>query len=180
MKTRNTSWIVLSIFSIFLNSQLHAEESSLVDLGTLRINSLAYGVSGDGSVVVGTNYDTLITNSSAFKYTQSGGMVDLGTLAGDNYSYANGISADGSIIVGNSANSTALTNRAFKYTDVGGMVDLGSLAGKGVKLILCPEKYSYFSIQPVFIKKPYVSLNNPKRSGRLFKDTYGLPFDYQK
>jgi probable HAF family extracellular repeat protein len=60
--------------------------------------SWAYGVSADGSVVVGRSYNAA-GQWRAFRWTASGGMQDLGTLGGSE-SEAYGVSADGSVVVG--------------------------------------------------------------------------------
>jgi probable HAF family extracellular repeat protein len=82
-------------------------ESGLQDIDTLGgDNSVAYGVSGDGSAVVGGGY--LPTGYHAFLWTSSLGMVDLNTylatlgvdLTGWELSEATAISTDGSAIVG--------------------------------------------------------------------------------
>src|SRR5262245_40204949 len=60
--------------------------------------STAYAVSADGSTVVGTS------GGRAFRWTTSGGMVDLGQLPGGsspNFAYA--VSADGSVVIGQSS-----------------------------------------------------------------------------
>jgi probable HAF family extracellular repeat protein len=55
---------------------------SLTWLGTLGGNdSVAYGVSADGSVVVGWSYNAA-GYPRAFRWTAAGGMQDLGTLGG--------------------------------------------------------------------------------------------------
>jgi probable HAF family extracellular repeat protein len=87
------------------------------DLGTLGGDeSHAYGVSADGSVVVGTAH-----NSNwywrAFRWTRTAGMRDLGVL-NDWYSIAYGVSADGLVVVGES------DRRAFRWTRATGMRDL--------------------------------------------------------
>jgi probable HAF family extracellular repeat protein len=64
----------------------------------------------------------------AFRWTEAGGMVGLGSLAGGAfYSIAYGVNSDGSVVVGqsNSANGW----EAFRWTEAGGMVGLGDLAG---------------------------------------------------
>jgi len=79
--------------------------SGMVNLGTLPgLASRAYGVSGDGSVVVGV----LTSPDHAMMWTPSLGMVDLNTylpslhvdLTGWTLTAANGVSADGRTIVG--------------------------------------------------------------------------------
>jgi len=89
-----------------------AQAQSFQALGT---NTLAYGVSVDGSVVSGTG------SGQAFRRTDAGGLVLLGTLAGGSRSAGNGISADGSTVVGNS------DAQATRWTAATGMVGLGFL-----------------------------------------------------
>ncbi|MDP2430895.1 MAG: autotransporter domain-containing protein [Pseudomonadota bacterium] len=97
----------------------------LDDLGTLGGTvSQAYGVSADGSVVVG--YADTGAAWHAFRWT-SGGMVDLGTLGGTR-SWAVGVSADGAVVVGGADTAGNAAYHAFRWTS-GGMVDLGTLNG---------------------------------------------------
>ena len=56
-----------------------------------------YGISGDGSVVVGLGWDGC--NAYGFRWQDSTGMVSLGSLDG-NSSRADAVNADGSVIVG--------------------------------------------------------------------------------
>jgi probable HAF family extracellular repeat protein len=100
--------------------------------GNPAFNSLASGISADGSVVVG--FGTSATGTEAFRWTQAGGMVGLGDLAGGGFgSGASAVSADGSIVVGTgtSGGATVASSRqeAFRWTQAGGMVGLGDLAG---------------------------------------------------
>jgi probable HAF family extracellular repeat protein len=97
------------------------------DLGTLGGNSSeAWGVSADGSVVVGWAYNAA-WQTRAFRWTAAGGMQDLGTLGGGS-SGAHGVSADGSVVVGWAWNAAG-QYRAFRWTAAGGMQDLGTLGG---------------------------------------------------
>ena len=99
------------------------KETDMVSLGG---NTNATGVSADGSVIVGY-FDVFGTNTiQAFLWTQSNGIVPLGSL--DNcgnegcVSGATAVSADGSVIVGNSASSNTL--EGFRWTQVTGMQSL--------------------------------------------------------
>jgi len=110
---------------------------SLTWLGTLGGDrSWAYAVSADGSVVVGKS-ENAAGRFHAFRWTESGGMQDLGTLPGGRYSYAFAVSADGSVVVGWATNAAGY-DRAFRWTASGGMQDLNttyaSLLGNGSEL----------------------------------------------
>ena len=103
---------------------------SLTWLGTLGGDrSWAYAVSADGSVVVGKS-ENAAGRFHAFRWTESGGMQDLGTLPGGRYSYAFAVSADGSVVVGWATNAAGQF-RAFRWTASGGIQDLGTLPGGG-------------------------------------------------
>ncbi len=92
------------------------------DLGTLGGGkSVAYGVSADGSVVVGKAHNAA-GQDRAFRWTAAGGMRSLGTLGGGE-SEARGVSADGSVVVGVAENAAGEA-RAFRWTAAGGMEDL--------------------------------------------------------
>jgi probable HAF family extracellular repeat protein len=98
-------------------------------LGTLPDGgeSEAWGVSADGSVVVGLAHNAA-GQRRAFRWTVAGGMRDLGALPGGMESVATGVSADGSVVVG-SARNAAGQDRAFRWTEARGMQDLGTLDG---------------------------------------------------
>ncbi len=109
--------------------------SKWLDLGTLGGNaSYAFGASTDGNVVVGWARQS-DGRAFAFRWTEGGGMVSLGTLCDDPASYgshAYGVSADGNVIVGDSnycnvAAGVYTAERAFKWTQGGGMGNLGYL-----------------------------------------------------
>jgi probable HAF family extracellular repeat protein len=98
---------------------------SLTWLGTLGgAGSVAFGVSADGAVVVGS-----ATNAAgqprAFRW-ENGVMQDLGTLGGRE-SAAYGVSANGAVVVGRAENAAG-QSRAFRWEN-GVMQALGTLPG---------------------------------------------------
>lgn len=106
----------------------------MVGLGALsgypcaRYESIAYGVSADGSVIVGRSYNRT-QNTEAFRWTLHGGMLGLGDLPGGlTYSTAHDVSDNGKVIVGLSYSSSG--GEAFRWEhDV--MVGLGALPDGG-------------------------------------------------
>jgi probable HAF family extracellular repeat protein len=103
------------------------QATGMVGLGwidqTARL-SQAFGVSADGSTIVGSD------SVQAMRWTQAEGMVGLGKGQGALAARATGISADSSTIIGlNSYNAQNDANRAFRWTAAGGMTDLGVLPG---------------------------------------------------
>jgi probable HAF family extracellular repeat protein len=98
------------------------------DLGALEGGfSRADSVSADGSVVVGAAYNAAGW-WRAFRWTETEGLQDIGTLPGFVGSFAYGVSADGAVVVGY-ASSAAGRWRAFRWTASGGMQNLGTLGG---------------------------------------------------
>ncbi|MBN2474047.1 MAG: PEP-CTERM sorting domain-containing protein [Pirellulales bacterium] len=100
----------------------------MVGLGALSegMPSEAYGISADGSTVVGMSNTE--AGTEAFTWTAAGGMVGLGELPGGEYgSTAWDVSANGSTVVGASYAETE--EQAFRWAPGGGMVGLGALPG---------------------------------------------------
>jgi probable HAF family extracellular repeat protein len=58
------------------------------------------GISGNGSVIVGSGYDPLVLTDRPFRWTAQTGMVDMGLPPGASGAEANLASFDGSLIVG--------------------------------------------------------------------------------
>ncbi len=116
-------FLVFSI-SILLINDLFAQQPTFNWLGNLGGNfSRAFGVSANGSVVVGVS-NTSNYEERAFRWTLANGMQNLGTLGGSQ-SIANAVSDDGSIVVGWSRDANDI-KRAFKWTEATGMQDLGA------------------------------------------------------
>jgi len=119
------SMLVASLAGLLTIGQLHAQQPSLIWLGTLGgSSSVAYGVSADGSVVVGMAGDT------AFRWTASTGMQLLETPF-LHRSAASAVSADGTTIVG-SIEEPGYRYRAVRWTDRFGFAleYLGTLGGQ--------------------------------------------------
>lgn len=96
-------------------------------------SSRAFGVSADGSVIVG--YSTSASGMQAFRWTSGGGMVGLGDLPGGDFgSHAQAVSPDGSVVVG--VGTSASGREAFRWTEADGMVNIGALPGGGTTVAI--------------------------------------------
>ncbi len=127
----STLFVSLNIIltSILFATEVRAEGefTPLGDLANGSFDSKAYGVSGDGSVVVG--YGTSASGTEAFSWTSGGGMVGLGDLPlGSFRSIAFGVSGDGLVVVGQGYSSQGW--EAFRWEN-GTMTALGDLPGGG-------------------------------------------------
>jgi probable HAF family extracellular repeat protein len=117
-------WLVWAVVAW---AALPSLAQQLIWLGTLGgRESEAWGISADGSVVVG-EAENPARQRRAFRWTATGGMQHLGTLGGSE-SVAFGVSADGSVVVGWAENAAG-RHRAFRWTAARGMQDLGTLGG---------------------------------------------------
>ena len=113
------------------------EEGGFVGLGDLpggSFRSNGWGVSADGSVVVGDSTSDLNLSGGlgeAFQWTEDSDMVGLGLLpeAIWSTSAAKAISGDGSVITGSSGSPLAAGIEPFRWTEENGMVGLGLLPG---------------------------------------------------
>ena len=98
------------IVGVFTNNAGNAEAfrwtsgggvQGLGDLPGGSFDSLAAGISADGSTIVG------VSGQEAFRWTSAGGMQGLGDVPSLSYSSATAVSNDGSIIVGEAGGSPA-------------------------------------------------------------------------
>ncbi|MCC6228478.1 MAG: hypothetical protein IT432_04545 [Phycisphaerales bacterium] len=84
--------------------------------------SLAFGISGDGSIVTGSGDSAIGTR--AFRWTSGGGTQSLGSVSGFDFSEGYGISGNGQSIVGGCGGASSAI--AFLWTPALGMVDLNT------------------------------------------------------
>ncbi len=97
--------------------------NGFVDLGNLGGDeTVARGISDDGSVIVGNSNTSAGALTRAFRW-ENGVMQDLGTIRPGN-TRAWAISGDGQVVVGNSG------SLAFRWDNTNGMSDLGNLGGQ--------------------------------------------------
>ena len=98
--------------------------TALVDAGTGQdVFGDAYGVSADGSVIVG------VSLSEPFRWTADDGPVVLGDLSGGHSGgRAHAVSADGTVVTGVSSSQSGYGSEAFRWKN-GVMTGLGDLPG---------------------------------------------------
>jgi uncharacterized membrane protein len=89
--------------------------------------SVAWGISSDGTTVVGRG-SSAASSSEAFRWSSAGGLQAMGDLAGGAFgSRALAASSNGSIIVGEGTSASG--QEAFRWTSAGGMQGMGDLSG---------------------------------------------------
>src|SRR5215467_5346189 len=101
----------------------------IVDLGTLGGTfGEATAVNAHGQVV-GHSYIAGDAEFHAFSWTQTGGMIDLGTLGGGTFSEPTAVSTTGQVVGNSTTADFPFAFRAFSWTQTGGMIDIGTLGG---------------------------------------------------
>lgn len=108
---------------------------SLQPVTSPQASGKGLNISREGSCAVGYQDSGFFTFSHAFRWTESTGPVDLGTLDPPNNasrsSYGTDANQDCSVVVGASNTTSDIIEHAFRWTQNGGMVDLGAPAGAG-------------------------------------------------
>src|SRR5579864_6448988 len=125
----NTKLLMIAVISSlvsFLATNAVAQSYTAIDLGTLHAGSARiHGVNESGQAV-GASGHPHGAETHAFFWQKQGGMRDLGTLPGGDYSSAFAIN-DSGIVVGISNTSTS--THAFTWTPTQGLRDLGTAPG---------------------------------------------------
>lgn len=105
--------------------------AGFVPLGSIGgSSSEAHGASLDGSVITGTAYNGA-SEKRAFRWTEAGGMVDLGNFKNGGWVEGWAISDDGSVIAGFARDGEIGKMRAIRWTEAGGIESLGVLREDG-------------------------------------------------
>jgi probable HAF family extracellular repeat protein len=116
-------WLV---FSPSVQAQLTFTALGDLPGGTGSIVSEVLALSANGTVAVG--YSQSAAGYEAIRWTQGGGMVSLGDLAGGTTNaFARAVSSDGSVIAG--AGTSASGTESFRWTSGTGLTGLGDLTG---------------------------------------------------
>jgi probable HAF family extracellular repeat protein len=122
----NTKLLMIAAIVCFLSGGMRAQTYTVTDLGTLRAGSARiHGVNESGQAIGGSGHPHG-AETHAFFWQKQGGMRDLGTLPGGDYSSAFALN-DSGIVVGTSNTSTS--THAFSWTSAQGLQDLGTLPG---------------------------------------------------
>jgi probable HAF family extracellular repeat protein len=117
---------IVSFLASFLVHSAAAQTYTAIDLGTLHAGSARiHGVNESGQAV-GASGHPHGAETHAFFWQKQGGIRDLGTLPGGDYSSAFAIN-DSGVVVGTS--NTSNTTHAFSWTITQGLSDLGTLPG---------------------------------------------------
>ncbi|MCP4611921.1 MAG: hypothetical protein GY845_24735 [Planctomycetes bacterium] len=118
------------VLTFFTPTSLWSQSTfrGLGDLPGGNFYSEAWGVSADGSIVIGLSESS--SGTEAFQCTAAGiaagdGLGDL--PGGDFYSRARGVSGDGSIVIGESKSGASEPWEAFRWTSLTGMQGMGDL-----------------------------------------------------
>lgn len=130
---------IVSFLAYCLTTSAAAQTYTVTDLGTLRAGSARiHGINESGQTV-GASGHPHGADTHAFFWQKQGGIRDLGTLPGGDYSSAFAIN-DSGIVVGTSNTSTS--THAFSWTLGHGLTDLGTLPGANASSALAINNQS--------------------------------------
>ncbi len=114
--------LLIAIGAMFVVAGSASAEAPFI-MGLGQLDTRANGISPNGQYVSGTGGNGL---AQAFRWTRSGGLLNLGVIAGDVSSTGADVSNTG-VVVGQSVGNSS--NRPFRWTEGAGMVGLGEIPG---------------------------------------------------
>jgi len=126
MRGQTITPLLIAIIACLLAATAHTQTYTAIDLGTLRPGSARVHGVNDAGQAVGASGHPHGAETHAFFWERRGGIRDLGTLPGGDYSAAFAIN-DSGVVVGASNTSTSM--HAFSWTLSQGLHDLGTLPG---------------------------------------------------
>ena len=121
-----TKLLMIAAIVAFLSGGMRAQTYTVTDLGTLHAGSARIHGLNESGQAVGASGHPHGADTHAFFWQKQGGIRDLGTLSGGDYSSAFAIN-DSGVVVGTSNTSTSM--HAFSWTTSQGLQDLGTLPG---------------------------------------------------
>ncbi len=125
---------VALLFLLGSTSQLCAQTFAPLSPLPGGSGTYAFGLSADGSTVVGSGGDASHFEH-AIRWALPAGVQDLGILPGGTRSEADAVNGDGSVVVG-FADVAPGAYRAFRWRTGQGMTDLGTLPGQPISYAL--------------------------------------------
>lgn len=118
--------LMVGLISGVLSASCFAQTYTVTDLGAIRHGSArVHGINASQQAVGGTGFPHG-ADTHAFFWQKQGGMRDLGTLPGGDYSAAFSINDSGQVA---GTSNTADSVHGFLWTSAAGMQDLGVLPG---------------------------------------------------
>jgi probable HAF family extracellular repeat protein len=118
--------LMIALVVCSLSCMGRAQTYTAIDMGTLRAGSArVHGVNASGQAVGASGYPHG-ADTHAFFWQKAGGIRDLGTLPGGDYSSAFAIN-DSGVVVG--VSNTSTSTHAFTWTPTQGLQDLGTAPG---------------------------------------------------
>ena len=118
--------VIVSFLAFCVAPNAVAQSYTATDLGTLHAGSARVHSVNNSGQAVGASGHPHGEDTHAFFWQKQGGIRDLGTLPGGDYSAAYAIN-DSGVVVGTS--NTSITTHAFSWTTGKGLSDLGTLPG---------------------------------------------------
>lgn len=130
VSSRRSSLAVLVFVAAGSVACTQVKAQTVHNLGVLQEThgfSQGLAVSADGNVVAGCSAVQFFQQTRGLRWTQGGGVTDIGVLEGTYNLFPQAINANGSAMAG--AYYTENRDHAFVWTQASGIVDIGELPG---------------------------------------------------